>query len=209
MFSLQQLFGQGDKFFGLLEASAEEARSSVQALVRIIKGENPPTTLEDFVLSRRKEKRIAEQISEELVNTFITGLEREDIEALSTALYKIPKATEKFAEHFIIGSQHLRGVDFSRQVAMLEQATDTVLAMVRQLRRIQELEKVQELNDRLQYIEGEADKLMLDLLRDLYSGKHDPLKVVVLKDLYELLEKIIDRCRDAGNVIKHIVLKSS
>jgi len=84
-----------------------------------------------------------------------------------------------------------------------------VLAMVRQLRRIQELEKIKELNDRLQYIEGEADKLMLDLLRDLYSGRHDSLEVIVLKDLYELLERIIDRCRDAGNVINHIVLKHS
>ena len=209
MFSLQQLFGKGDKFFDLLEASAEEARSSVQALVRIIKSTAAPPTLEDFVLSRRKEKRIAEEISEQLVNTFITGLEREDIEALSTALYKIPKATEKFAEHYIMGSQHLRGVDFTRQVGMLEQATDAVLAMVKQLRRMQEIEKIKELNERLQVIEGEADKLMLELLRDLFSGKHDPLKVIALKDLYELLEKVIDRCRDAGNVINHIVLKNS
>jgi len=209
MFSLQQLFGQGDKFFDLLEASADEARSSVQALVRVVKSATAPPTMEDFVMSRRKEKRIAQEISEQLVNTFITGLEREDIEALSTALYKIPKATEKWAEHYIMGLQHVREVDFTRQVGMLEQATDTVLAMVRQLRHIQEMEKIKELNERLQYIEGEADKLMLDLLGDLYSGRHDPLKVIVLKDLYELLERIIDRCRDAGNVINHIVLKSS
>ena len=69
--------------------------------------------------------------------------------------------------------------------------------------------KIKELNERLQVIEGEADKLMLELLRDLFSGKHDPLKVIALKDLYELLEKVIDRCRDAGNVINHIVLKNS
>ena len=108
-----------------------------------------------------------------------------------------------------MGSQHLRGVDFTRQVGMLEQATDAVLAMVKQLRRIQEIEKIKQLNERLQVIEGEADKLMLELLRDLFSGKHDPLKVIALKDLYELLEKVIDRCRDAGNVINHIVLKNS
>ncbi len=184
MFSLQRLLGKGDKFFDLLEASADEARSSVQALVRVVKSDAVPPTL-------------------------ITGLEREDIEALSTALYKIPKATEKFAEHFIMGAPHVRDVDFTRQVGMLEQATDTVLAMVKQLRRIQELEKIKDLNDRLQYIEGEADKLMLDLLGDLYSGRHESLKVIVLKDLYELLERIIDRCRDAGNVINHIVLKNS
>ena len=56
---------------------------------------------------------------------------------------------------------------------------------------------------------GEADKLMLDLLRALYSGKQDPVTVIALKDLYDLLEKVIDRCRDVGNVIFHVVLKNS
>jgi uncharacterized protein Yka (UPF0111/DUF47 family) len=43
----------------------------------------------------------------------------------------------------------------------------------------------------------------------LFGGKHEPIQVVALKDLYELLEKVIDRCRDSGNVIAHIVLKNS
>ena len=54
-----------------------------------------------------------------------------------------------------------------------------------------------------------ADRRHLELYRDLFSGKHDALKVIVLKDLYELLEKIVDRCRDAGNVISQIALKNS
>ena len=31
----------------------------------------------------------------------------------------------------------------------------------------------------------------------------------MLKDLYELMEKVYDRCRDAGNVVSTIVLKYS
>jgi uncharacterized protein Yka (UPF0111/DUF47 family) len=209
MFSLQTIFGKGDKFYSLLEASAEEARSSVQALVKVIKDASTDTSLEEFVLSRRKEKRIAGQISEELVDTFVTALEREDIEALSHALYKIPKTAEKFAERFTVGVQRLRDVDFSKHIAKLEQATEIIVTMVKQLRHGYELERMKELNDRLQFVEGEADKLMLEIYRDLYSGRHDPVKVVMLKDLYELLEKVIDRCRDAGNVIYHIVLKNS
>lgn len=209
MFSLQTIFGKGDRFYTLLEASAEEARISVQALVKIIKERPAVPSMEEFVLSRRKEKRIAEEISEELVKTFVTALEREDIEALSNALYKIPKTAEKFAERIILGAERLQDVDFSRHIIMLEQATDTIVLMIRQLRQGYELEKMKEQNDRLQYVEGEADNLMLDLYRDLYSGRHDAVKVVMLKDLYELLEKVIDRCRDAGNVIYHIVLKNS
>ncbi len=99
--------------------------------------------------------------------------------------------------------------DFSRQVLLLEQATDTVLAMIRDLRRGLSLERMRAQNDKLQQIEGEADKLILELYQDLYGGQHDLLRVIILKDIYELLEKVIDRCRDAGNVVSHIVMKNS
>ena len=209
MFSLQQLFGKGDRFFELLEASAEEALTSVQLLIRLLNTTPKPTTLDDFVFSRRKDKRITEQISEELVKTFVTALEREDIETLSNALYKIPKTVEKFAERYELSLAIVSTTDFSKQADLMGKAAEAVVAMVRQLRDLQHLERCKELNDRLQYVEGEADKLMLVLLKDLYSGKHDPLKVIIVRDLYELIEKVVDRCRDAGNVVSHIVLKNS
>ena len=81
--------------------------------------------------------------------------------------------------------------------------------MVRNLRTRTHLEKMKDLNEQLHHLEGEADKLMLSFIRDLYSGQHDPLKVIISLDLYETLEGIIDRCRDAGNVIFQIVLKYS
>lgn len=209
MFSLQQLFGEGDKFFGLLEASAEEARNSVRTLVEFLETAGKSGSMEEFVLTRRKEKRITEQISEELVRTFVTGLEREEIEALSHALYKIPKTVEKFAERYCLAADQLKDVDFSRQAAAVEKTAEILVQMVKLLRKLPPLEKVKELNDRLQYLEGEADKVMLELLKELYAGKYDPIKTMIAKDLYELLEKVIDRCRDAGSVVTHIVLKNS
>lgn len=93
-FSLQQLQGKGDKFFGLLEASADEAHASSQALAKVLRDPHHTASLEDCVLTRRKEKRLSEEIGAELVRTFVTGLDREDIEALSHALYNIPKGGE-------------------------------------------------------------------------------------------------------------------
>lgn len=209
MFSLQQLFGKGDRFYQLLESAAAEAHESVRLLLELLRAPREVKAIDDLVLSRRKEKRIAEQISEQLVRTFVTALEREDIEALSLALYKIPKAVEKFAERYNVSAARLTAVDFARQAELMEKATDVVLKMVRQLRDLQHLEHMKECNDRLQYLEGEADKLMVELLHDLYSGRVDPVTVIAVKDLYELLEKVIDRCRDAGNVVMHIVLKNS
>lgn len=209
MFSLQQLLGKGDKFYGLLEQAAEEAHQSVKLVIQLINSPKDSRNFDDLVLAKRKEKKIAEQISEELVKTFVTGLEREDIEALSLALRKIPKTAEKFASRLALASQQIEGVEFARQAEMMEKSTEVILAMVRQLRDMKHLEKLKEMNDKLQYIEGEADKLMLELLKELYSGRYDAIRAIVIRDLYELMEKVIDRCRDAGNVVMHIVLKNS
>jgi uncharacterized protein Yka (UPF0111/DUF47 family) len=209
MFSLQRLLGKEDRFFDLLEASAQESRTSVQALTKFIRNPDEVKSLDEFILSRRKEKKINDEISEALCRTFVTALEREDIEALSIALYKIPKTAEKIGERISLAPHLLRGFDLTRHVTMMEKATDTVVTMIRELRQGVNLELVRESNDKLQVIEGEADKLMLDLLRLLYSGQHDAIKVVFMKDVFELLEKVFDRCRDAGNVISHIVLKNS
>jgi uncharacterized protein Yka (UPF0111/DUF47 family) len=206
---LRRLLGYEDKFFALLEASADEARASVQLLVDMLKKPDGIMSLGEFIQARRKDKQITEEITEQLCKTFVTPLEREDIEALSAALYRIPKTAEKFSEKFILCKPQFREVDFLKQVSILEQATDTVSQMVRSLRTRAHLEQVKEYNTRLHYLEGEADKLMLALVQDLYSGKHDPLKVIILLDLYETLEKIIDRCRDVGNIVFQVVLKYS
>jgi len=201
--------GKEDKFFTLLEASAEEARTSVQALVRLSKTLDNPPAVDEFAYARQKDKQITREISAAVYTTFITALEREDIEELSNALYKIPKMIDKFTTRLLATPQHVRGIDFSTQIDLLERATDIVLELVKSLRKGMDLEKVKDLNDKLQFLESEADNHMMALYKDLFSGKHEPIQVIALKDLYELLEKVIDRCRDAGNVIAHIVLKNS
>ena len=209
MFSLQRLLGKEDKFFDLLEASAEEARASAQALIKLVKEPDKLKSLNELTGPRRREKQINMQISEALCTTFVTALEREDIEALSNSLYKIPKTVEKIGERIMLAPHYLSGFDLTNQAAMLEKATGTLVLMLRELRRGVNLEQIRAHNEQLQIIEGEADRLVIDLLKELYSGRHEAIKVVFLKDLFELLEKVTDRCRDAGNVINHITLKNS
>jgi uncharacterized protein len=209
MFSIQELLGKKDEFFDLLEASAAEACASARALKSLVAEPGRANALDDFALSRRRDKAITTEISEALCTTFITAIDREDIEALSTALYKIPKTIEKAGERILLAPHFLHGVDLSPQIDMLEKATDAVLTMIKKLRSGGKLEHIQTINDRLQHVEGQADKLVLALLKDLYAGNHPDTRVVFLKDLYELLEKVTDRCRDAGNVMIQIVLKNS
>ena len=94
MFSLQKLLGKDDKFFRLMEGSAEEARTSIRSLSEMLKASDGKRSLDALAEARRNEKRITRELSEHLSRTFVTPLEREDIQALAEALYKIPKTIE-------------------------------------------------------------------------------------------------------------------
>src|SRR5467141_3522121 len=212
MFSIRQFLGHDQKFYDLLEASAEQADASVHHLVDLlgkVEHYDSPESLEEFVHSRRKDKQITQELTEQLCKTFVTPLEREDIQALAASLYKIPKTVEKIGERMLICPQDLPKPTFARQVELLDRAAETVLAMVKQLRKGMNVGTAREMNAKLQTIEGDADELELELLRDLYQGNYDAKHIIFLRDLYELLEKVIDRCRDAGNVVLQVVLKNT
>src|SRR4030042_2184767 len=102
MLSIQSFFSKAKTFSHLFESSAEEARKSALALIELL--ESPPEgfNLENFSRLRQQNKRINEEIATLLCQTFITPLEREDLEALSGALYRIPKTIEKFAGRMIL-----------------------------------------------------------------------------------------------------------
>jgi uncharacterized protein Yka (UPF0111/DUF47 family) len=212
MFSLRKLFGKEERFFDLLEASAEEARTSAALLGRFLQaqtGPGLPKNLDDFIQSRRKDKRLTQQITQELCRTFVTPLEREDIEALAYTLYRIPKIIEKIVERLALYPGRLPRESLARQGELLQLAADNVAFMVSHLRKGTKIDRISEANDKLQFAEGEADKVMLNVEKELYHGPYEAKEMVILMQLFEMVEKAIDRCRDAGNVAFQIVLKYS
>lgn len=209
MFSLQRLLGNGDRFFDLLGAGADEARQSIRALVDLVNEPRDQQALEKSLASRKQEKQIHREITVLLCSTFMTPLEREDIEALSRALSRITKVAVKCVQRLLLFESHVQADVFRRQAEILDRAAVTLSEMVHELRNGCRLDQVQEQNFRLQQHESEADKLMHDLLRELYNGQRSALEMIATRDVLELLEKVIDRYRDAGNVIMQIVLKNS
>ena len=208
MFSLQTIFGKGDRFFALLEDSAAAALDGTRALLALVERKSNQPSLEEFRLARERERKVADAIRTELVHTFITVLEREDIETLGNALYRIPKTVEKFAERYALAGERIHVIDFVPRARMLVDAAEVVVRMVHELKGMK-LEPMKALSDRLRAIEVEADRLMLELYRELYAGKYDPIQTFMVHDFYEILEKAIDRCREAGVVTYQIVLKNS
>jgi len=209
----KRLFGKDEKFFDLLEASAHEASAAAASLKEFLERLGTAASIDDmqeFSFRRHKDKEITQQITRQLCRTFVTPLEREDIEELSNSLYKIPKTVQKISERLLICPlPQLKDKSLQRQVDLLEQAAKVVVSLVKLLRPGASLDEVGDLNDRLQQIEGEADRLVTTMLRKLYHEHADARDILILKDAFELIERAVDRCRDAGNTIFQIVLKSS
>jgi uncharacterized protein Yka (UPF0111/DUF47 family) len=209
MFSLQTIFGKGDKFYGLLEQSAATVCASARALHELLSMPGQAAVMAAFTATRAREKELAAQISEGLVNTFVTALDREDIEALNSALYKIPKTIEKFAERYEIVFPRLDGVDFGQRALVLQRSSEVVAQMIGELRRGLRIDPVKKLQDQLQALESEGDRMLLAPYRTLYVEGGDAMRAMLAKDLFELIEKAIDKCRDVGNIVYSIVLKNS
>lgn len=208
MFSLQTIFGQGKQFYSLLNDAAVAAHDSTVALHAMLRSPERTPALEAFKLARQREREASDKISQALVDSFITPIEREDIESLASALYKIPKQVERFADRYALARHRLEDIDFAPRAAMLEQAAGVVVEMVRELAHLR-LEPMKALNDRLRVLEAEADRLILELHREIYSGRLDASEMFLLKEFFEILEKAIDRCREAGVVAYSIALKNS
>jgi uncharacterized protein Yka (UPF0111/DUF47 family) len=196
-----RIFKRDEAFFDLLEASAEEARNCAAHLKDVIAhlGGDTSAQLEAIQQSRRKHKKLTQGLTERLCKTFVTPLDREDIEALNSALNKVPKTVEKIAERLAVCPVKFTSDIVVKQCSLLDQATVEVVGMVGALRKKAGLEKIQDMQDRLQHIEGDGDKMLMDLLRQLYNGRVEAIEVIILKDLYELLERQIERCRDPGS----------
>lgn len=209
MFSLQEFLGRDPRFYDLLEGSAREAHNCASALKTIVGSSGQTADLHLVQQSRARSKRMTEELSELAVKTFVTFVDREDIEALASGIYRIPKPLEKFAERYILLREIFQTTNTFHQIDLIEDATQTVLLMVKSLRRGLNPELVRRLNAKLQNIEAQADHLEMNLLRDLYKHVSNPAEIVATRDLFDLLEKGIDRCRDCGNHLMHICHKNS
>jgi len=207
MFSVQSLLGRDDEFCALLETSAQEAVHSVECLRRVLTDCSTPPSLKTFIQTRRKDKVITAQIAELLVSALVTSFDRQDIEAIAEAIYKVPKTVEKFAERYLISYEHVREFDFTRQIVLMEEAVKSVLEIVRAFREGAGMGEIKRLDARIQRLENDADDVIVALLRKVYALKGMDVRPIILKDLIELNEKVVDRCRDASSMIVRVVVK--
>ena len=143
-----------------------------------------------------------------LLNTqYITPFDREDIYQLATVIDDVVDYLEEASD--LLG---LYGVEMPTQHAV-EQCAVIVRAcehLAVACDNLKGMRGVQQALIELKQLEDEGDRLLRDALGSLFRDEGiDPLIVIRWKDIYESLERALDACETAANVIGNIVVKNA
>src|SRR5215831_9763147 len=141
-----------------------------------------------------------------LNQTFITPFDREDIHLLTSSLddvldfingasdrlltYKITKPSP--SAKILAGIVHKQTQELGKAVGLLNKNGKL-------------LEHCVEVNR----LENEADQVSREAIGRLFEGGYDPITLIKLKELLEILETATDKAEDVANVLETVVLKSA
>jgi len=150
---------------------------------------------------------LTHQIFVELGQNFITPFDREDIHYLAIALDDV--ADFIYASSKKILNYNIDEIDgyMKSMVVAIDKSVSTLSKAIKELRNMKKLRAITEACVQINSYENEADELLEQSIKNLFSGKYEALEVVKLKDIYQDMEVITDKCEDASNVIETIIIK--
>lgn len=213
MFKLPFLKPRDNKFCVLLEGLCGQARACAIHLKTFVESADAveqARAAEAITAARRQSRELTADITAELCRTFITPFDREDIQDIAADLYKIPKTIEKIKDR--LSTHRISSVkgDFSRQIDVIVQEAEAMEEMVAALIKPgYDDKRIFAKARQLQELENKGDAILSELLVELFQNNADARDLILRKDIYDMLEKVVDRYRDAAGVALQIVLKHS
>lgn len=213
MFKLPSLLPKQDRFSGLLEQLSQEAHLCARQLKTYVESrdqaESAAAAAAAITAGKARSKALAMDVTQELCRSFITPFDREDIQDFSAALYKIPKVIEKIKDRIELHGLARDHGDLAAQIGVIVQEAEAMNAMVHALVNKRDARQIQDKIALMHTLEQRGDDILSDLLGKLFNEAQDARELILRKDIYDMLEKVIDRYRDAAAVALQIVLKHS
>jgi hypothetical protein len=144
------------------------------------------------------------EIAVRLERSFITPFDREDIHELYLRLDDVVDGIQEAAETVVIYAIDT-ATDEARQMAgIIAAQAKELLAALRMLDHLETAgSHLKEIHD----LENKADGLSRSAIGRLFREAGDPLTVIKLRDLYNVLENTIDAAEDAAEIIERIAAK--
>ena len=208
---LANLFPSEDKFYRLLEQQAAHALVCAEELKSFMDSRDEAGRLKASAAIdkvRSNAKMLAAETTAELCRSFITPFDREDIQDFSDIMYKVPKIIQKVKERILMHGIVGEG-DFIRQVDLIVQEARLTETLVNALVSGKGSKGVIDAVNQLRELEQKGDDVRNELMVELFKSDRDIRDILLRRDIYDMLEKVVDRFRDAAGVALQIVLKHS
>ena len=193
------------RFYPIFEAQAEKM---VAAATLLRDAFTDISRLDELQRQIKEHEHSGDELVHEVVRllnrTFVTPFDREDIYALSTGLDDVLDYIDEIAETFMLYRIDAVPPAANEMAKLLGLAVAELQQAIGRLETRRDLESYWIEVHRIENVGDDASRLAI---AELFSGAHDPLTVIKLKDVYTLLEASLDRCEDLATVIENIVIK--
>lgn len=150
---------------------------------------------------------IADELMKELLSTFVTPMDREDIHSLTKLLSSIVNHVHSVTRYFDLYNINEVNQNVTDLAKVLSSCSKELSLMIERLNNMSELNKISPHIDEIHKFEYQGDKIFRAAIKDLFTNDYDALYVLKWKDIYNRIENAIDKCNDSANVILGIILK--
>ena len=154
----------------------------------------------------READALTKSVFSELNKTFITPLDREDIQRIASKIDDVIDFSEGVSGRIV--SYHITATPpYMLEIAKeLSKATKEVEYMISKLENVRDDKDLIKHCRKTSEIEHKIDKLYREAVGKLFET-NDAVTIIKLKDIYEAIENASDRCVDVADVVEDIVLK--
>lgn len=205
------LMPKEERFFDLFAAHSHVLVAGATALRAMLNGGDSVTKNYQTVMDREHD---ADVITRDVLiavrRTFITPFDRGNIKELITSMDNAIDQMQKTAKSIMVFDLRSFTTQMQQMADAISQCANLVEEAIPCLRTINsEATRLSRITERISAIEGEADELHDQGLKILYRqhGSSDPMAFFMGNEVYDHLEKVVDRFDDVANVIHGIVIE--
>ena len=189
----------------LAKKAVETSAALIELFSNIEKAEECQITIKKL---ERDADGLTRAVFAELNKTFITPLDREDLQRIASKTDDVIDYIEGISGRFI--SYHISStppfvVDIAKE---LHKATKELHYMISRLHNVKVDKEIINHCRNTSDIEHNIDDLYRKAVGKLFET-NDAIHIIKMKDIYEGLETASDRCVDVADVVEDIVLKYS
>ncbi|MBP2649755.1 MAG: putative phosphate transport regulator [Firmicutes bacterium] len=198
-----------DKFFKLFSESTRILRQGAQVLHESMKGEDD---LEQKMKIISDIEHQADETNDEIVDllnrTFITPLDREDINLLATMIDDVVDFLQGIIERIVLYKAGAPSPGATELARLLEDCTEEVVKCFDLLPNIRgNRDKILDHIRKISVLESEGDRIYRQEIANLFNTCPDPVKIIKWKEILEHLEDALDHCEKIADLVRGVVMK--